>query len=129
MEALCDRVIMLHRGRKVAEGTVEELMGQEGIQYVELLFSPVPAREWLSRVDFSQEGRGEIRGAAIVIRAKDFDDADRWIREFRESGSLLRSCIPVKKRLEDIYVEQVAGHENGDPSRRRGAYGGGGRGE
>ncbi|HEU5360833.1 MAG TPA: ABC transporter ATP-binding protein [Candidatus Deferrimicrobiaceae bacterium] len=129
VEALCDRVIMLHKGRKVAEGTVEELMGKEGIRYVELLFSPVPAQEWLSRVDFSQEGRGEIRGAAIVIRAKDFEDADRWIQKFRESGSLLRSCVPVKKRLEDIYVEQVAAHENGDPSRMRGASGGGGRGE
>ncbi len=30
VEALCDRVIMLHRGRKVAEGTVEELVGRRG---------------------------------------------------------------------------------------------------
>ena len=128
VEALCDRVIMLHKGRKVAEGTVEELMGKEGIQYVELLFSPVPTRAWLSLVGLPREGEGEIRGAVIVIRAKDYDDANRWIQKFREAGSLLRSCVPVKRRLEDIYVEQVTGREGVDPQGLRGENGGGGRG-
>src|SRR3990170_3117516 len=113
VEALCDRVIILLKARKVAEGRVEELVGREGIRYVELLFSPVPDDGSLSRLGVPPEG-ATVRGNAFVLRAKDFDEANRWIERFREAGSLLRSCIPVKKQLEDIYVEQVAGRERVD---------------
>jgi len=116
VEALCDRVIILLKGRKVAEGRVEELVGREGIQYVELLFSPVPDEGSLSRLGVPPE-QATVRGNAFVLRAKDYEEANRWIERFREAGSLVRSCIPVKKHLEDIYVEQVAGRErNGAPA-------------
>jgi ABC-2 type transport system ATP-binding protein len=116
VEALCDRVIILLKGRKVAEGRVEELVGREGIQYVELLFSPVPDEGRLSRLGVPPE-QATVRGNAFVLRAKDYEEANRWIERFREAGSLVRSCIPVKKHLEDIYVEQVAGRErNGAPA-------------
>ena len=113
VEALCDRVIILLKGRKVAEGAVEELVGREGIQYVELLFSPVPDEGslfWLG----VPPGKATVRGNAVVLRAKDYDEANHWIGKFREAGSLVYSCVPVKRHLEDIYVEQVAGHEQGD---------------
>jgi ABC-2 type transport system ATP-binding protein len=110
VEALCDRVIILLKGRKVAEGRVEELVGGEGIQYVELIFSPVPDEGSLSRLGVPTEG-ATVRGNAFVLRAKDYEEANRWIERFREAGSLVRSCIPVKKHLEEIYVEQVAGRE------------------
>ncbi len=108
VEALCDRVVMVDRGRKVAEGSLEELMGGEGIQYVELLFSPVPDRSWLERRGFLPE-RGSVQGNAFVLRAKDLDEANAWVETFRSGGSLLRSLTPVKRRLEDIYVQQVGG--------------------
>ena len=116
VEALCDRVIILLKGRKVAEGRVEELVGREGIQYVELLFSPVPDEGSLSRLGVPPD-EATVRGNAFVLRAKDYEEANRWIERFREAGSLVHSCIPVKKHLEDIYVEQVAGRErNGAPA-------------
>jgi ABC-2 type transport system ATP-binding protein len=125
VEALCDRVIILLKGRKIAEGSVEELVGREGIQYVELLFSPVPDEGSLSRLGLPPSA-STIRASAVVLRAKDYDEANRWIGKFREVGSLVRSCTPVKKRLEDIYVEQVAGGERSDspvfgPESSRGA--------
>jgi len=113
VEALCDRVIILLKGRKVAEGSVEELVGREGIRYVELLFSPVPDDGTLSRLGIPP-GKATVRGNAFVLRAKDYDEANGWIGKFREAGSLVYSCIPVKKHLEDIYVEQVAGNKRGD---------------
>src|SRR4030067_705689 len=114
VEALCDRVIILLKGRKVAEGRVEELVGREGIRYVELLFSPVPDDGSLSRLGVPPEG-ATVRGNAFVLRAKDYDATNRWIERVREAGSLLRPCIPVKKQLEDIYVERVAGRRRADP--------------
>ncbi|MGW8285836.1 MAG: ABC transporter ATP-binding protein, partial [Candidatus Deferrimicrobiaceae bacterium] len=65
VEALCDRVIILLKGRKVAEGSVEELVGKEGIRYVEILFSPVPDDGTLSRLGIPP-GKTTVRGNAVV---------------------------------------------------------------
>ena len=108
VEALCDRVIMLDKGRKVAEGAVDDLVGQEGIQYVEIQFSPVPPAEWVGKAGIPKEAV-TVQGGALILRAADSEEANRWIERFREAGSRVRSCIPVKRRLEDIYVEQVGG--------------------
>lgn len=108
VEALCDRVIMLHRGRKVAEGSMDELVGREGIRYVEIAFSPVPPKVWLESCGIPS-GEGAVRGGAFLLRARDYDDANRWVGRFLEAGSQVLSFVPAKKRLEDIFVERVSG--------------------
>jgi len=106
VEALCDRVIMIHRGRKVAEGTVEELVGSGGILHVEVVFSPPPEPQWVSAAGLPP-GAGAFHGNTFVLKARDQEEANRWIEEFRRAGSPVSSCVPVKKHLEEIYVEQV----------------------
>lgn len=118
VEALCDRVIMLDRGRKVAEGTVEELVGWEGIQYVEVVVSPVPGKEWMSSSGVFRQCEGEVRGNSLVFRAADYEEANFWIERFFRNGSRVLSCLPAKRRLEDIYVERMAGKPGGFPSGR-----------
>ena len=108
VEALCDRVIMIDKGRKVAEGSLEDLMGQEGVQYVEVVFSPRPPTGWASAAGLSKES-GFVQGDRFVLRARDHEDANHWIGAFRQIGSMVISCTPVKKQLEEIYMEQVGG--------------------
>jgi ABC-2 type transport system ATP-binding protein len=115
VEALCDRVVMVHKGRKVAEGAVDELMGSETLS-VELVFHPVPPAEWLSGSGLPP-GEGGVQGNTFVLMAKDYEEANRRIEAFRRVGSLVRSCIPIKRRLEDIYVREVAGQEADDALR------------
>jgi len=107
VEALCDRVIMLHRGQKVAEGTVNDLVGEEGVRFVEVTFSPVPPKGWLETAGIPA-GNGVIQGGAFLLRAGSYDEANRWIGKFREAGSQVSSFVPVKKQLEDIFLEQVS---------------------
>ncbi len=107
VEALSDRVVMLHGGRKMAEGSVDELMGRE-IQYVELVFSPRPAPEWLAAEGLSAEAVS-TSGETLVVRAADTGDANRLIDRLRAAGASVLSCVPVRKRLEDIFVERVSG--------------------
>ena len=108
VEALCDRVIMIHRGHKVAEGSVEELLGGEGVQYVEIAFSFPPDRQWISAAGIPP-GSGSFQGNKFVLKAGNQEEANRWIEEFRRAGSRVSSCVPVKKHLEEIYVELVGG--------------------
>lgn len=108
VEALCDRVVMIHKGRKVAEGSLKELMGTEGILYVEVVFSPPPPPGWAVAAGLPRES-GSVQAHTFVLKARDHDDANFWIGEFRRVGSLVVSCIPIKKRLEEIYMEQVGG--------------------
>ncbi len=106
VEALSDRIVLLQAGRKIAEGSMQDLMGKEGIQYVEVVFSPVPQHEWIAAAGLAP-GAGSVQGQTFVLRAADSEEANRWIGEFRSAGSSVISCTPVKKHLEDIYVEQV----------------------
>ncbi len=115
VEALSDRVVIIHKGRKVAEGSVEELMGQE-VQFVEIVFAPTPPRQWME-TEGPTPGAVSIQGETVVVRAEGIEDANRWIERFRGAGSRVRSCLPVKKRLEDLFVEQVGGGEEGNAGR------------
>ena len=115
VEALSDRVVIIHKGRKVAEGSVEDLMGQE-VQYVEIVFAPPPSRQWLE-AEGPSPGAMSLQGETVVVRAEGIEDANRWVDRFRGAGSAVRSCLPVKKRLEDLFVEQVGGGEGGTAGR------------
>lgn len=113
VEALCDRVIMLLKGRKVAEDTVGELMGRE-IQYVEIVLSPAPAPSVLFGCGIPPESVS-VQGNAVVLRAPDIDEANRWVDLSRTAGARVCSVTPAKRHLEDVYVAQVeAGRREGN---------------
>jgi ABC-2 type transport system ATP-binding protein len=107
VEVLCDRVILLHKGRKVAEESVNDLMGKE-IRYVELILSSSPPGEWLDAAGVSPEATFR-QGNAFVLRADTIGEANRLAGAAAAAGLGIYSMIPVKRRLEEIYMEQVGG--------------------
>jgi ABC-2 type transport system ATP-binding protein len=107
VEALCDRVIMLHKGRKVAEGRVEELIGAE-THYIELIVSPVPGPELLAAAGVPTEA-GYAQGELFVMRAPGTNEANRWMEGLLRESCAVVSCVPVKKGLEEIFMERVGG--------------------
>ncbi|MEW6719076.1 MAG: ABC transporter ATP-binding protein [Thermodesulfobacteriota bacterium] len=108
VEALCDRVIMLDKGCKVAEGRVEELIGAE-ILFVELVLSPVPSPGRLTAAGIPP-GAGQVQGELFLLRAPGYPEANRWMAELMKDGITVLSCVPAKKRLEDIFFERVGGN-------------------
>ena len=106
VEALCDRVVMLDKGRKVAEGRVEDMVSAE-ILYVELVVSPLPSKERLEAAGIPPDA-GLAQGDQFVLRAPRVSEANRWMADLLSDGFSVSSCVPMKKRLEDIYVERVA---------------------
>jgi len=107
VEALCDRVIMLDRGRKVAEGRVEELIWTETL-YIELVVSPLLEPERLAAGGIPPAA-GYAQGDLLVLRATGNEEANRWMSRLLGEGCTIHSCVPVKKRLEEIFVERVGG--------------------
>ncbi|MBE0568970.1 MAG: ABC transporter ATP-binding protein [Deltaproteobacteria bacterium] len=105
VEALCDRVIMLHKGEKVAEGRVEELIGSQ-ILYVEMVVSPVLGPDRLAEIGISP-GVGEKQGNLLVLRAPGTGEANRWMAALLSADCSIHSCLPVKKNLEEIFLERV----------------------
>jgi ABC-2 type transport system ATP-binding protein len=105
VEALCDRVIMLHRGVKVAEGRVEDLVGAETL-YIEVVVSPVLSPERLHAAGIPPEAVF-AQGDFSVLRATGNGEANRWMSRLLGDGCAVLSCVPVKKRLEEIFMERV----------------------
>ncbi|HEX9191624.1 MAG TPA: ABC transporter ATP-binding protein [Candidatus Deferrimicrobiaceae bacterium] len=112
VEALCDRVLLVNRGRLVAEGSVDGLVGGEGLRYVELLFSPAPPPEKLAPLGIPPEAIGH-QGNLLVLKARSHEEGNAWLTAVTGLGAVLRSYQPVKRRLEDIYVERVGGEADG----------------
>jgi hypothetical protein len=100
---------MIDRGRKVAEGAVEELVGGE-VQYVEVVFSPLTDRMAATAQSIPAD-LGSVQGDTLVLRAKDHTEADLWVRKMKEAGIPLSSLQPMKRRLEDIYVERLGSRD------------------
>ncbi len=105
VEMLCDRVVMLHKGRKVAEGRVEELVGSE-ILHVELVVSPVLSPRQLAEAGIPADGCG-AQGDLLVLRAPGVAEANRWMSALLSRGCSILSCLPVRKSLEEIFLERV----------------------
>jgi hypothetical protein len=82
------------------------------ILYVELVFSPPVDSARLPALGIPAEAAG-IQGNALVLRAADIDQANRWTESVRALGGRLCSMVPVKRRLEDFYAEQVAAGRGG----------------
>ena len=106
VEALCDRVILLDRGKKMAEGKVTDLIGGE-VRFVELVFSPPPPVEWLSAEGIQAE-QATRSGDALLVRAGNVEEANRWISGLGARGAKLRSMTQAKLHLEEIYVSHLA---------------------
>jgi ABC-2 type transport system ATP-binding protein len=51
VEALCDRVIIINKGKLVADDRISRLRGQESRQQVRVAFAEALEQEWLTRLD------------------------------------------------------------------------------
>jgi ABC-2 type transport system ATP-binding protein len=105
VEMLCDRVVILHRGRLARTATVSELT-REGRDRVEircagtpLLEIPVVWRDVLTRMEHPE-------GTAFLLADdKRLNDVVQWLLK---SGARLRGVTPQRATLEDLFLE-VAG--------------------
>jgi ABC-2 type transport system ATP-binding protein len=109
VERTCDRVAILHRGRVIREGTVEDLTR--------------PTRRFRLRVAGDQpptpdqtagEGlRVVSNNGCLEIEVADLESLNRLVDRLRADHVLIAELTPVRAALEDVFIDVVAGEDGG----------------
>ncbi len=108
IEALCDNVAILRKGKLAATGNLDELLTKSGERQIYEVNVKGVSAEALKN-DLSQIAGAEIfakpNGANIHIL--DEKDIDKILPIIRNSGGSLVSVQPVKQSLEELFVKET----------------------
>ncbi len=113
-EMICDRVAILVEGRLVEQGTLDLLLGHE-LRGVELVVEGIDGAL-----------HAELAAAAQRVVAQgsrhqfDFDDeaaAEKALDRVRAVGGRVRSLVPRRKSLEDVFLARAGRDSRGEGSR------------
>ena len=114
VEATCDRVIILNRGRVVGEGTPDSLRGQKGGQVVSIVgrgdrsrfVTVLEAIDGVQKVVVSDlEARGEGIISARLEGSGATDLGERVFAAVSAAGLVLREMRADTASLEDVFAE------------------------
>jgi ABC-2 type transport system ATP-binding protein len=108
IEALCDNVAILRKGRLAATGNLHELLTKSGAsQEYEIIVKGVSAEKLKGEIE-------KIGGASITpkpgganIHVAEEKDIDIVLKTVRENGGSLASVQPVKQSLEEFFVKET----------------------
>jgi ABC-2 type transport system ATP-binding protein len=104
VERICDRVVIMSRGRIIREGTVDELTPLTGRVAFELERVPADLERLLSGL-----GQGLERTESGCELALDQAQQDAAIDRLRAAGVSIRSISPRKLSLEQSFIDLVQG--------------------
>jgi ABC-2 type transport system ATP-binding protein len=108
IEALCDNVAILRKGKLAATGNLDELLTQSGeTQTFEINVKGVSAESLKSEIV-------QVAGATINAKANGANiqileekDIDKILQITRNAGGKLVSVQPVKQSLEELFVKET----------------------
>ena len=105
-EQLCDRLVVMDRGRIAREGTPAELIAAEvGREALELRVATSDVAELLARLGGAVDGH-QIRGEVLNLYS---DDAEALFVRARATGVALELQMVRRATLEDVFLA-VTGH-------------------
>jgi ABC-2 type transport system ATP-binding protein len=102
IEALCDRVAIMRKGKLSATGKLDELLAAESQQFeitVKGISSEIIAAKF-ANLDFN------IKPNGANIYVDDENEVEKILAAVRESGGKLVSVQPVKQSLEELFVKE-----------------------
>lgn len=110
IEHLCDRVILLDRGRTLRYGALEELLVEPGKMRVTASDLPEAGRADLARIGDVLPAEHLKPTTDVVVN--DGDDVTSAIQVVRQYGGHLDAVVPMRRSLEEVFMEAV---EHGAP--------------
>lgn len=103
VEELCDRVVVLHRGKIKASGPLSELMNIKGYRYRVDVSDVDRALEVVRAVDGARAEPGTIRDSINVT--SDADIARKINHALVYAGIGVDQLVRTEQGLEDVYIE------------------------
>ena len=117
IEMTCDRVVILHEGRLLASGALDELMAKANAVVAEVKTTLANAREWAAELALGQTECAEQPGGYVSCRFANTttDDARETIfASANARGWPLRELSRLAPSLEDLFVSLTRGREGGE---------------
>ncbi len=108
VEALCDEVAILRKGKLAATGNLEDLLASQGEnQSFEINLKGIPAK--VLSVELSGlNGLYVIdKTNAVTVQTLDDNDIEKILSIARQNGGRLISVQSIKQSLEELFVEQT----------------------
>ena len=114
IEMTCDRVVILHEGRLLASGALNELMAKANAVVAEVKTTLANAREWAAELALGQAECAEQTGGYLrcCFANTTTDDARETIfASANARGWPLRELSRLAPSLEDLFVSLTRGRE------------------
>jgi len=105
IEDLCDRVILLDRGRTLRYGTLDELLAEPGMMRVTGSALPAAAREQLARL--GRLSAADDAGETVEVIVADGADVHAALECIRSHNGHLDGVAPMRRTLEEVFMEAV----------------------
>ena len=105
VEAVCDAVVVLEKGRVVASGSLRTLTGGRDRQHTLVVEPSTPAvgdaLAAIGRVERDAAGRG-------LLWLPESTTPDRVFAAVAAAGAVVRSFVPHRRSLEEVFLQAVA---------------------
>ncbi len=105
VEMVCDRVAMVDRGRVIATGTLDELLGGQSCRL------RVTDLERRARQSLTSFGDLDDDGEWLVVRGLDPERVPDLVAEVVRLGGRVHAVEPRQQTLEDRFLELLGGHD------------------
>ena len=102
IETLCDRVVMIHKGRVVTSATVKELM--KPLNLFEIIFTPPADGTIPAEV---QQFHVEKDGSHLIVRINGVEQYSEAIRALGAAGADIHQTSSKSRSLEEYFIDLV----------------------
>ncbi len=101
VEALCDKVAILKRGKLAATGNLDELLSREGERQVyEVSLKNLNAEQLPERY------KARSAASGVIVEIDDESQIEKLLAEAKVAGGKLISVQPVKQSLEELFLDR-----------------------
>ncbi len=107
VEECCDRVAILHKGEIVRGGTLEELLAVQAEYQLTMDGMTDAAKKKLKEIAVEVDD-GATKNE-LVVRLEAESHVDKVVDALRADNVGIRGVVPIRRRLEDIFVDALGG--------------------
>jgi ABC-2 type transport system ATP-binding protein len=108
IEALCDNVAILRKGKLAATGKLDDLLAQSGeVQQFEIVVKGVAADNLKSEIDKISGVVLSAKPTGANISVLEESDIEKILQITKRAGGKLVSVQPVRQSLEELFVKET----------------------